>query len=290
MSDQSYPFIDAGMSNAAYHARPEVSASRLKTIDIKSPAHALVPVKETPAMRFGTLAHCAVLEPETLADHYRTVEGDRRRSAVRDEIAAAEEIGFEVITPADRDRALRVSDAVRALPDACRLIEGASAQIEVSHFWIDPATGLACRARPDLVAQGVCVDLKTTRDASPDGFGRAAASLAYPIQAAHYLEGLAQTGEGRLDFAFIAVETEPPFAAAIYDVTCEILAEGQARRALALRRLARTQHEDHAPAYPERGPLCLPSWGFTASPAGAFSLTHSPQPKIAKEKRDAIPE
>jgi hypothetical protein len=67
-------------------------------------------------------------------------------------------------------------------------------------FWVDKETGVYCKARPDHVhpidARTVqLLDLKSTADESPQGFGRAAARLGYHRQAVHYTAGFeAATG------------------------------------------------------------------------------------------------
>jgi RecB family exonuclease len=64
-------------SNADYHADPAVSASHIKAV-MQSPYHYwsrfLNPqrpvVEPTAAMRFGSLVHCVVLEPDEVSKRY----------------------------------------------------------------------------------------------------------------------------------------------------------------------------------------------------------------------------
>jgi hypothetical protein len=64
-------------TNADYHADPAISASHLKAV-MQSPYHYwsrfLDPrrptVEPSSAMRLGSLAHCAVLEPDELSKRY----------------------------------------------------------------------------------------------------------------------------------------------------------------------------------------------------------------------------
>ena len=78
--------------------------------------------------------------------------------------------------------------------------------------------GIECRCRPDAVTErGVIVDLKTTRDASPEEFARSIAQYRYHVQAAFYSDGYrAAFGEAPRGFVFIAVETEAPYLVAVY--------------------------------------------------------------------------
>jgi hypothetical protein len=75
------------LTNADYHADPAISASHLKAV-MQSPYHYwsryLNPqrptMEPTAAMRLGSLAHCAVLEPDELHNRY-AIAPDRRSNA-----------------------------------------------------------------------------------------------------------------------------------------------------------------------------------------------------------------
>lgn len=113
------------------------------------------------------------------------------------------------------DQAQAMADQVQAHPAASRLF--AAGHAEVSLFWLDPETGVKCRARLDWMPNPVAgrriiiPDLKTTADvASPTEFSKAAARYGYYGQAHHYSDGVqALTGQ-RPAFVFVTVETRPP--------------------------------------------------------------------------------
>ena len=85
-------------TNADYHADPAISASHLKAV-MQSPYHYwsrfLDPqrptAEPTSAMRLGSLAHCAVLEPDELSKRY-AIAPDRRSNAGK--AAAAEKRAY----------------------------------------------------------------------------------------------------------------------------------------------------------------------------------------------------
>lgn len=80
-----------GMPNDTYHDLPSVSASFLKTLIQRSPAHAKWEREnreETPAMKRGTLIHTALLEPHLLGELYCTLPEDAPRK-VSDETMEA---------------------------------------------------------------------------------------------------------------------------------------------------------------------------------------------------------
>ena len=210
------------LTNAEYHASPAISKSGLDLIR-KAPAlyrwRQVNPAEQTPAMRLGTLTHAVVLEPD-LFDRETAVqpEGINRRTSVGRADWAAFELeaeGREIITNEEGAKLAAIRDAVRSHPAAAKALAG-SPVIEQSIFW--DVDGIACRCRPDAATErGVIVDLKTTRDASPDGFAKSVAQYRYHVQAAFYSDGdRAAFGEAPRGFVFIAVETEPPYLVAVY--------------------------------------------------------------------------
>ncbi len=90
-------------------------------------------------------------------------------------------------------------------------------------LWTDALTGVKCKGRPDYVHRGgVVVDLKTTKDASPEEFAKVSARLGYHMQAAFYLDGMnatLQEGEDAFNaFVIVAVEQKPPHGIMIYEL------------------------------------------------------------------------
>jgi exodeoxyribonuclease VIII len=216
------PTIRHDLTNAEYHASPAISKSGLDLIR-KAPAlyrwRQANPTEQTPAMRLGTLTHTVVLEPDRFEqDTIVRPEGiDRRTNAGKAAWAAFEfeAEGCEIISDEEWTKLAAIRDAVRSHPAAAKALAG-SPVIEQSIFW--DADDIACRCRPDAVTErGVIVDLKTTRDASPDGFAKSVAQYRYHVQAAFYSDGYrAAFGEAPRGFVFIAVETEPPYLVAVY--------------------------------------------------------------------------
>ena len=100
------------------------------------------------------------------------------------------------------------------------------------------------------------MDLKTTRDASPDGFGKSIANYRYHVQSAHYRDGF-QAGR----FVWVAVEIDPPYAVAVYIDGDEIHARGDGERLSDLRLYAECKASDKWPGYPDEVQnISLPRW------------------------------
>lgn len=88
---------------------------------------------------------------------------------------------------------------------------------EVSLFWIDPGTGVRCRARVDWLPDSVegrrlvVPDVKTATTAAPLDFAKAAASYGYYGQHVHYCDGIKALGIDKDPaFLFAVVEKTDP--------------------------------------------------------------------------------
>jgi hypothetical protein len=224
-----------------YHASLGISKTGLDTIN-KSPwlfySRHLNPNRPPPPQRGGqlegTLAHCAVLEPDQFSLRYSIPPKDAPRKPTEaqwnakkpsDESIAsmdwwrefnAKNIGKFPISADQYETAMRQAESVRRLPEVAEAL--ARGMAEVSALWIDPETGARCRCRPDWVhdtgAGSILLDLKTYSDASAEEFRRQAARKRYHVQDALYTDGYAiASQQSVLGFVFIAVETEWPYAA-----------------------------------------------------------------------------
>jgi exodeoxyribonuclease VIII len=250
------------ISNADYHADPAISASQLKTV-MQSPYHfwsryldpdrvAMVP---TAAMRFGSLAHCAVLEPDELSKRYQLAP-DRRTKEGKAAVVEMAAAGIEAVSEADMVLAVNMAIAVHGHPTAGALLQ--SGQAEQSFWWDDIPTGLRCKCRPDWFDGTTIVDLKTCQDASPTGFAKAVANFGYSIQAAHYLAGTLATR-----FIFVAVEKTAPYAIGVYQLNTEALIHGSIARHNALQRIQDARAINEWPGYTDGiHTLQLPGWAL----------------------------
>jgi len=215
--------IFADISNQDYHGGPGVSKGHLDKVRRGLEYYHAEQIEghkppPSPAMIAGTIAHCAVLEPDRFERVYmRAIEGDGRTKAIKDaRKQQREDNPTKEIVPVDLyDRCLGMAAAVKAHPMASKLLrEGTPEQ---SAFWHDKATGLYCRCRPDWVLPdgNTIVDLKTTSDPDLRVWTRKAASLRYHVQAAWYSDGYeAATGHAVTpdNFVFVVVGQEYPHA------------------------------------------------------------------------------
>lgn len=255
-----------------YHAVQAFSATGMRHM-ARSPWHYRNRVETMPTrpMLRGTLAHCAVLEPDAMATRYAVVPEDAPRRPTAAQWAAKKPNessqaamdwwrafeqrceGKRIVSAADYAVTQLQLAALAANPTIAETL--ASGYGEASVFWIDEATGVFCKARPDWVhpvgERGVLlVDLKTTADESPNGFGRAAARMRHHIQRAHYIAGFERaTGLKVIDFVFAAVTSAPPVLAVPYVLTDEVAEQGEREREELLARFAWCEREGQWPAY-----------------------------------------
>lgn len=168
-----------------------------------------------------------------------------------------------VLTAEQWDQLHRMRDAVMAHPAANALLTSAPGKAEQSVYWVDAETGVLCRCRPDYWREdGVLVDLKTTDDASPEGFAKSIANWRYDVQAPFYMDGVkAVTGRDALAFVFIAVEKKPPCAVGVYVLDSDSIQLGRAQYRADLHTFAACQATGNWPGYGDKiQTISVPGW------------------------------
>ena len=134
------------------------------------------------------------------------------------------------ILTADQGQAVeQMAKAVMTNEWANRILSVADAR-ELSFVWNDPATGVLCKGRADLLLNAhadATADIKTTTDCSPEEFERVIMYRHYYRQASHYLDGLTALGKPRSSHFIIAVENEAPWDVAVYQLRPVDIAIGQ---------------------------------------------------------------
>jgi len=218
--------------------------------------------KETPAMRFGTLVHSALLEPHDFMKRAAVQPdfGDCRSTKNRAEKNdwLTENAGRLIVTAEEYERLSAMIEAVWKQPNVKALVSGGHA--EASGYFRHP-NGIHCRTRPDYLKPGMIVDLKTTSDASYAGFQKSVANYGYHVQAAMYLMGHKIMESETAEFVFLAVESEYPHALAAYRLDPEAIAKGTSQMELAIERIAECMKTRIWPGHPEGVQLmCLPAW------------------------------
>lgn len=252
------PAIYSGISNAEYHRDEALGSTSLKTLATRTPAHWKWerdnPVHKD-AYDIGTLAHSLILEDDTSLHAVIDVP-DKLGNKWKIPATEAKAKGLIPVTPKEWAGIEAMRDSVMAHPLARAAFTGHRA--EESVFWEEGPLMLKCR--PDAWKPGLLVDLKTTRDANPNEFGKTAHEYGYHQSAAHYTDGVfAATGE-RLPFIFVLVEKTAPYLVSVVQLDDEAIDAGRLLNARAKEIYTDCLAADTWPGYESNEPIRLPYW------------------------------
>lgn len=258
----AYTRIRLGVPADEYHRREMgVMTSGAIKAALRSPAHyrcwLASPDRDTDALRLGRLIHFALdagLDAYIAKVAVEPTFGDCRRKGPKADRDAWRErnAAKEWVSAADHRTVCGVVSSLWLHPEIGRLLN-APAVCEATIEWEDDETGLPCKCRPDRWHRdlGLILDFKTTTEgkAAPDRFGYVARDLGYDLSAAHYLAGADAVGEPST-WLWAAVEKEPPFACALYEITSDQLEAARDIRRRVLQQIADCIEADVWPAYP----------------------------------------
>lgn len=180
------------------------------------------PPAPTDAMKFGTLFHTLVLEPENFDKEYVINEKHDGRTKIGkvckiDFLERA--AGREVVEQSDVDMVLAMKDGIERNQPA-RWLLSQYGEPEVSFRCKDKDTGCNLKVRMDYLSSCgdgfTIVDLKTTDDVSPKAWSRTAHNFGYHRQAAMYLDCCKEHGIPADRFVFLACSKTPPHECVAY--------------------------------------------------------------------------
>lgn len=268
------PGIYQGIPNEAYHAGPGISKSGLWTIYNQSPAHyKFAPREEKKHFDFGEACHLAILQPDLFETRVYRGPEDRRGNKWTDAAEFCKGEGRLLLTAPDFDGVLAIRDAVHANSWINNIITGGKPEIEASAYWVDEATGMLCRARPDLYRADIklILDVKSTISAHPDAFARSTINYGYHAQEPFYTDGYRANGREVEAFAFLAWEKKEPYMFAVYELPPPIVIEGAAIMRKSLETYADCFKANRWPGYgDEVRELSFKRWSYreTEAPVG----------------------
>lgn len=268
-----------GLPIKDYHARAEISKSDLDLL-AKSPYHFKFKDEfekpDSKALILGSAVHKLVLEPADFLKEFVAEPKADKRTKEGKEVYAEFLKGSEgkIILDAEAyEKATAIANAVNSMRETALFLKDGLA--EQSYF--AEIEGVPVRCRPDFLneALGLCVDLKTTSDASADGFAKSVANFNYHIQAAFYTDILRLCGKRVENFLFIAVETKKPYMTGFYTLDEAAIEQGRKTYLALLERyklcLERNEWWGYAKFEPESKEieavqtLSLPAWKFYES-------------------------
>lgn len=241
--------VSNNMTAAEYHAHTALSRSRLWSFyksarKYRAEETGEIEKKEvTETMNLGSLVHAMIFEPDELSN-FKRIPVELLSSDGKATTKAAKQFKEDyadktIVTAKSWEAAEQVVKNLResrfnewlGLKDARR---------ELSIFWTDEETGLDLRCRVDLLLPSpnglmFVADLKTTQDASPDGFRFSVKDYGYWMQYAFYADGIEQaTGQRPYEWYFVAAATKPPYEVAFYhfDLTTKATSVDKFRQSL----------------------------------------------------------
>ena len=194
---------------------------------LKSPAHYQSYLnqerEETKALRMGSLIHCAVLQPELLAEKFVTApEVDRRTKDGKEAYAAFQSSlkpGQTVMTSEEYTEAHIIASAAKNALDRLEVTFDATELMFTTDY-----NGVQLKCAIDGVSGDYLWDMKTTEDASPSGILKAIRAYRYNLQAYFYRLCFETAFERRmLGFRFLFVEKQAPYATAVVEIGPELM-------------------------------------------------------------------
>lgn len=257
------------MPERDYHADPSLSSTGAKLLlppscPAKYRERMDNPPNPKPNFDFGHLVHHVVLRKgapiaEIGAADYKTQAARKLRDL-------AHENGEIPALTHELTQATFMASQVFAHPVAGPLLTSGDA--ETSLFTTDPDAGVRMRARPDWMTQRDgrlwLVDLKTTVDANPDTFGRAAHKWGYHIQCAWYctVARLLELDESPA-FVLVCVEKEPPYLVSVCEFDMDAYLLGRKQMQQAIQTYQRCMETGEWPGYDQTiHSISLPPWAF----------------------------
>lgn len=243
-----------GMSNEAYHSHPGIGSSSLKEAR-KSMAHfktaydgQLEFSKATrDAFDLGNAADQINIEGRT--DLF--IMGPDVSSRATKEWKGFVEAnpGKIVLKPDEYFRVMSMHEVFKNHPVVSAMVKGC--KVQHSYFTVDHATGLAVKARPDLVRDDFMIDYKTVGKPITDHtFASTVEALGYHISAAHYSEVYKSVTKTTIkDFYFIVQEKSAPFAIRVFRLSPIARDRGLALRNDLLAQVAVAKKENKFPGY-----------------------------------------
>lgn len=184
--------------------------------------------RDTPAQALGSLVHTAILEPHEIPNRY-VVAPDLNKNSNAYKEWKASQVGQLIVDAGDMQTAMAMRDAAMRNERARELLD-LEGDTEQAIYAIDPETGVQVKIKPDRFPQPqkLIFDVKTTDDARADAFAKSVYKYRYHVQAAFYMDVAHWAGYEVEWFFFIAVEKEPPYAVAVYQLDADAIDKGRA--------------------------------------------------------------
>lgn len=252
-----------GLDAATYHALPYCSNSKLTHLK-RSASHLKTALAgefnlKSEAIRKGSALDVLLLEPiewpnwTVFPENFSRGRTDGKLAWAK----AANRFGEahlerHHLRHAEYLDVLAMKNAVLSNTDAREFIEAGGErmnQISIVFRWLD----VLFKGRLDRLlfrpSSSIAIDLKTTRDASPEGFSKIILDRGYHRQAAIYMTGCAILGRPVEAFVIVAVENSAPYNCSVYELSSDFLMLGLAEVKALAKRYKFCVEKDYWPGY-----------------------------------------
>jgi hypothetical protein len=179
----------------------------------------------TPSMRWGTLAHKAVLEHEEFLELASVFDGDKRSKDWK-EFKLCHDGDF-IVTQSEMDKLAAMREMISKNKFAMELIENLIPEFTLE--WNTPEYG-AAKGRIDVYgSMAGIVEYKTAANIDERRFGTQCVTMGYDISCGWYIEGAMNKGifTEIPPFTFIVQQNKPPFDVAVYFASKQMITLGR---------------------------------------------------------------
>jgi hypothetical protein len=228
-----------------------VRFSHLKAM-AQSPAHCLHAMqapdwKDSLPLRLGKGVHAMTFGDKPIAKWTGKVRRGKEWDQFRD---FHEANGAVILSAKEYARSRAIADALKAHHEASLLLFAKGAEREQTILW--EQLGRKRRSTPDVRTRHYVCELKTTRCAQPARFVRDGLYRGYAAQVADQMLAVEYATGHKPDKGYIvAVESEPPYAVTVFELTQRALDQGEALCRGWLERLLVCEQAGHWPGYCE---------------------------------------
>lgn len=245
------------LTSEQYHSiKGAIGSTSLKVIIAESPREYLhqinAPHESKAAFDLGTALHSVILEQSTDSFLLGPVVSSKSTNIWKDAKKDAEAAGKILLDAEQYETVFRGFEAFCEHPKAHKLVSQCQ-KIEASGFYVDEATGLWLKFRPD----GYCAndtagdfifDYKSARSISKRDIDNSILSYGYHVSAAHYIAGIkALTGRDVKDYFFCFQKSSGSMDTRIVRLSDEDLALGMDVRNKALEIIAECTLKEYWP-------------------------------------------
>jgi exodeoxyribonuclease VIII len=214
---------------------------------------------ETEALRFGIVAHYAILEGDKYKERFHQRPEGMKLTTKEGRKWLEDHSDKPSVSFDDGQHLKGMIAAIRGHPFARRVLSGG--QPERSLFVIDKENTLR-KSRLDSFTDGnILPDLKTCASASNDFFERTILRCSYHVRAAYYLDNCRLLNIDKEHFMFIAVEKTPPYAVRCLKLDGDCITWGRKLYQADLQTWRQCLENDEWPGYESQyADIGLPQW------------------------------